>query len=178
MNQSGNHRAPDELRRLLQQGDPAGEGGLEPGHRHRIRRRIMAAAEAPDRRWLPALRPLGYALACLTAVAAGWLALQNLPRGTGLLPSQLPAEPAPLVAQELPGEVPPDAVAEGSATPVQVAAQPRAAPEPVALAVLPSTAPRQPRQMQFTAGTTRVIWTLDPDFELGPSNTAEQGETS
>ena len=48
----------------------------------------------------------------------------------------------------------------------------------VAPALLPPSGPREPRQMQFVIGTTRVIWTLDPAFDLGPSRTAEQGETS
>jgi len=177
------HDSPHrELHRVLRRGDPAGEGGLAPSERDRIRRQILTAARTPARRWFPELRTAGYVVAGLAAVMAGWLALQNLPQGTGSLLPQLPTEQAPLVAQELPGEVLPDAVVEEPAAPVQVAAQPAEEPmvatEPVAPAVLPRAAPRQPRQMQFTTGTTRVIWTLDPHFDLGPSSTAEQGEIS
>jgi hypothetical protein len=185
MSKNGNDRKPDQLRRALQQGDPAGEGGLEFAERDRIRRQMVAAAEAPGRWPFPVFRPLGYALAGLAAVAVGWLALQSLPQQTGSLPVEPAADPAPLVAQDTPGELLPDTVVQEPAPPVQVAAQPVeqptqtvASPGPVTPAILPPKEPREPRQMQFITGTTRVIWTLDPDFDLGPSSTAEQGEIS
>ena len=78
-------RMSDELLQALQQGDPAGEGGLQPAERDRIRRQILAAAEVPGRRWSPVVRTLGYAAAGLAAVLGGWLALQNLPQRTGTL---------------------------------------------------------------------------------------------
>ena len=122
-------------------------------------------------------------------MVAGWLALQSLPQRSGTLPVPPPAIQTPVVAQNTPGEeLPGQTVQEplpGVELPVQVAAQPverpvqtAASTEVVASAVLPPSGPREPRQMQFIVGATRVIWTLDPDFDLGPSRTAEQGETS
>ncbi len=174
MKKRDNDSIVDELRQALQQGDPAGEGGLAPAERDRMRRQILAAAEAPGRRWFPVVRTLGYAAAGLVAVMGGWLALQNLPQ-----PVPPPAIRTPVVAA--PDKTP----LPGVEAPVQVAAQPverpvqtAASTEVVASAVLPPSGPREPRQMQFIVGITRVIWTLDPDFDLGPSRTAEQGETS
>ncbi len=182
MKKRDNNSTPDELRHALQQGDPAGEGGLAPAERDRIRRQILAAAEAPRRRWFPLVRTLGYAAAGLAAVVGGWLALQNLPQRTGTLPVQPPVEQAPVVVQDRSVEKQEPML---EAQPVQAAAQPaeehaeNAAPRgAVAPAILPPSEPRKTRQMQFITGTTRVIWTLDPDFDLGPSSAAEQGETS
>ncbi len=171
----------DELRHALQQGDPAGAGGLAPAERDRLRRLILAAAEAPGRPWFPVVRTLGYAAAGLAAVMGGWLALQSLPQRTETPPILPPAIRAPAVAQNTPGEeLPGKTVQEPLPAPVGVAAQPvKPVPaEAVALAVLPPSGLGEPRQVQFIVGTTRVIWTLDPDFDLGPSRTAEQGETS
>ena len=177
MKKRDNDNIPDELRHALQQGDPAGEGGLAPAERDRMRRQILAAAEAPGRRWFPVVRTLGYAVAGLAAVVGGWLALQNLPQ-----PVPPPAMRTPVVAlpdktvqQPSPGV---EAPVEVAAQPVERPVQTAASTEVVASAVLPPSGPREPRQMQFIVGTTRVIWTLDPDFDLGPSRTAEQGETS
>ena len=181
MKKRDNDSMPDELRHALQQGDPAGEGGLAPAERDRLRRQILAAAEAPGRRWFPVVRTLGYAAAGLAAVVGGWLALQSLPQQV-----QPPADQAPVVAQDTPGEEGPERIVQEprlNTEPVQVAAQPverpvQTAASTEAVAVLPPSGLREPRQMQFIVGTTRVIWTLDPDFDLGPSRTAEQGETS
>ncbi len=181
MKKRDNGSMSDELRHALQQGDPAGEGGLAPAERDRLRRQIVAAAEAPGRPWFPVVRTLGYAAAGLAAVMGGWLALQSLTQRSGTQPVLPPAIRTPVVAQNAPGEEPLGKTAqEPLPAPVGVAAQPvqPASAEAVASAVLPSSGPREPRQLQFIVGTTRVIWTLDPDFDLGPSRTAEQGETS
>lgn len=186
MKKRDNGSMSDELRHALQQGDPAGEGGLAPAERDRLRRQVVAAAEAPGRPWFPVVRTLGYAAAGLAAVMGGWLALQSLTQRTGTQPVLPPAIRTPVVAQNAPGEEPlGKMVQEPLLDPVRVAAQPLEEPaenvvpaEAVASAVLPPSGPREPRQLQFIVGTTRVIWTLDPDFDLGPSRTAEQGETS
>ncbi len=183
MKKRDNDSMSDELRHALQQGDPAGEGGLAPADRDRLRRQILAAAEAPGRAWFPVVRTLGYAAAGLAAVMGGWLALQSLPQRIGTEPVLPPAIQTPVVAQNGPGEELPDKMVQEpllDPEPVHVPVQPvNAVPaEAVASAVLPPSEPREPRQMQFIVGTTRVIWTLDPDFDLGPSRTAEQGETS
>ncbi len=186
MKKRDDDRMSDELRHALQQGDPAGEGGLAPAERDRLRRQIVAAAETPGRPWFPVVRTLGYAAAGLAAVMGGWLALQSLTQRTATPPILPPAIRTPAVAQNTSGEALPDkTVQEPLPDPVRVAAQPLEEPaenvvpaEAVVLAVLPPSGPREPRQVQFIVGTTRVIWTLDPDFDLGPSRTAEQGETS
>jgi hypothetical protein len=124
------------------------------------------------------LRPLGYVAAGLVAVLAGWVALQNLPGpGTVTPPVAPPEESTPGPAENTaPVETPQVVTADPPAPRLEVSV-----PEttPVAPAVLPPAEPRQPRQMQFvTSRGTRVIWTLNPDFDLGSSPTSEQGDVS
>lgn len=183
MTQRDHHRLDAELLRVLQRGDPAGEGGLTPAQRDGLRRQILAAAKAPGRASFPGFRALGYSVAGLAALMAGWLALQHLPQHRAVPPTPPALEQVPLVVDDRSGGKSPALNLESPS--VQAARQPAEEPaenlvpqQAPASANLPSSEPGQLRQLQFIVGATRVIWTLDPDFDLGPSSAAEQGETS
>jgi hypothetical protein len=184
---------PSELGTLLRQGDPAADGSeLGPAEVERMRRRVVRAA-AEDRvaglPGLPILRLAGYAAAALAVVLAGWAVLENLPTEAPVRPPEVRPEtsvpvvtpppveaasgtpsPQPAAAEGSPVEnVLPSPVAGGEPAPVVKVAtaggeEPPAPERPAAL----HAEPRASRQMQFvTPNGTRVIWTLNPNLDLG-----------
>ena len=185
----------EEIGKLLRLGDPASDGS-EPAREEvaAMRRTVLNAVDtrASSRPW-PS-RSLATAMATVAvALIALAILLQAGPWNEVPQPEAGPAtstEPAPEIAtpstptdpvaaaEEIPEapvtEPSPDPANAAEVPEATVAALPAAAGEPTALAaveespdVLPPTAARKPRTVQFTApGGTRIIWTLDPDFEL------------
>ncbi len=196
------------LRKLLNLGDPAGDGN-EPTLEEltAMRRTVLNAIDTNPaaRSWLS--RP--YATAA-TTVAVALIALALLlragPWGTVLQPetgSVTPAEPAPaapiesttavvesleaLAAEPSADPAPTTAGTEASPQgmepqtelqpaprvaavaelPVSTADEPTVAAVEESQGIVPPTVEREPRTVRFTApGGTRIIWTLDPDFQL------------
>ena len=184
-----------ELRELLNLGDPAGDGSEPaPEEINSMRRTVLNAIDTSPavQPWLS--RPYVTAAAMVTiALIALTILLRAGPWGAVLQPEPGPvilAEPVPGVATEstptesvAAAEEPPEApVTEPSPDPAiaaevpdaAIAEVPASAGEQPTLAaveespdVLPSTVAREPRTVQFTTpGGTRIIWTLDPDFQL------------
>ncbi len=197
-----------ELRKLLNLGDPAGDGN-EPTLEEltAMRRTVLNAIDTSPaaRPWLS--RPYATAAATVAvALIALALLLRAGPWGAVLQPETrpvTPAEPVPAATNDSAAAVAEDSealAAEPSADPAPTTAGTEAPPqgmepqtelqpapqaaavaelavsttdEPTVAAVeesqgiVPPTAEREPRTVRFTApGGTRIIWTLDPDFQL------------
>lgn len=183
----------EELRKLLKLGDPAGDGNDSTTDEiAAMRRTILNAVDsgAVARPWLS--RSLVTASATVAvALVALTILLRTGPWGEVLQPETGPATPAESEPAAATGPTPtalPEPVAsldEGAAEvvtapptdPTVVADVPHAAENPPAIAsaddsqgIVSPTVEREPRTVQFTApGGTRIIWTLDPDFELPES---------
>jgi hypothetical protein len=185
----------DELRELLNLGDPAGDGNEPaPEELNAMRRTVLNSIDTTPAVQPGLLRP--YVTAAAT-IAVALIALTILLRAGpwGAVPQPetgpaTPAEPVPGVttestpaesvaaAEEIPAAPPTekshDPAVAAEARDAAIAEVPGSAEEPPTLAtvedspnVLPSTVARKPRTVQFTApGGTRVFWTLDPDFKL------------
>jgi len=140
---------PDgELRELLNLGDPAGDGN-EPGTKEitAMRRTVLNAIDTSPtaRSWLS--RP--YAAVAATVVVA-LIALALLLRAGQAQAAEPSADPAPVTESPM-----------AAVDPVPIAA----VEEPSD--IIPPSAEREPLTVRFTApGGTRIIWTLDPDFQL------------
>ena len=196
----------DELRKLLNLGDPAGDG--HPPDAQEIaamRRTVLNAVDtgAATRPWLSSSLVTAAATVAVALIALAIL-LRAGPWGAVLQPEtgpSTPAETAPAasidpaataaesptaVAAERSSEPSPEEVPQGmepqAASEAAVAELPEAAanqrPEVAAgeltlaaveesLDIAAPVAARERRTVQFTApGGTRIIWTLDPDFQL------------
>ena len=171
MNENRRHHdeaAPDRdlLASLLRDADPAaGATRLDAVERARMRQAITEAADghAGDGLWSAAWqgweRPALAAAALITVVGLALWALDRNPEdpsteiaGAGVAP----LEPAPETAARAPSP---------ERTPVATPVPP---PENTAVAAVNDPPPphRRTRTMRFTAPRgTRIIWTLDPDFE-------------
>jgi hypothetical protein len=163
---------------------------MKAGERDRMRQRVVregAAAPAGSPLAVPGIRLAAYAAAGLAALLAGWVVLQNLPpvkapekrdRPTAA-PDAAPGSEASPAPDRMAARTEPPAPAPVAQQEVAAESDLESAPSPVAAAALRPSESRGPRQMQFvTPNGTRVIWTLDPDLDLGPSNVSEQGEIS
>lgn len=160
-----------ELRDLLRRGDPANDGSEpDPAERARLRAAVLDADKGnPSTRPLPALLlPAGAVITALLVLGLSWVVLRD----------RYPAEPAPGTGREA---VPASPIAEADdlpAAPLPGEPAPRLETEsPLPAAVPPAPAqetattdddtPRGPRTVRFTAaGGTRIIWTLDPEFDI------------
>lgn len=164
---------------VLRAGDPHQGQALDVAERQRILTHLRAAARVTPA--ASAFGPLAWAAmaTAVLAVAIAWLAW---PGGPPVVPEnvQAPALPAPpptvVTAEESPAEATtPPAIVETTPEalhPALLAEAVETAPtEPVAVEIAASPSPRldrQPRSVQFTAPRgTRIIWTLDPEFDLG-----------
>ena len=168
-----------EMGKLLKLGDPAGDGN-DPTTDEiaAMRRTILNAVDsgAVARPWLS--RSLVTASATVAvALIALTILLRTGPWGEVLQPETGPATPA-----ETAPAAPIDSAATVAESPEAIAAEPSSEPSPepnpatasteevpqgVEPQVAPEVASREPRTVQFTApGGTRIIWTLDPDFQL------------
>ena len=194
----------DELRKLLNLGDPAGDG--HPPDAQEIaamRRTVLNAVDtgAATRPWLSSSFVTAAATVAVAHIALAIL-LRAGPWGTVLQPETGPATPAETApaapidpaAAESPSAVAAEPSLEPSPEEVPQGMEPQAASE-AAVAELPEAAAnqrpevaageltlaaveesldiaapvaaRERRTVQFTApGGTRIIWTLDPDFQL------------
>jgi len=171
-----NHLDRDSLRARLRAGDPY-QGEPMPGsNAARIRARMRAAAEGGHAlpSWVPAA-----AAAMVAVVALGvWLGSRpSTPEGQlpgtpdGAAVAELPSEP--VTTSQLP-QVPetvqtePAVVHPAPALPELAAAGPMVMAPPET-AVAADQAPRtETLRIRFTApGGTRIVWTLDPDFDPG-----------
>jgi hypothetical protein len=174
--------ARDEaLRELLRRGDPAGDG-LEPTPEKiaRLRSQVLdAAGTRVSSPRLPWWRPAAAVTAVVVVVLAAWLVLRDAdPPAPALRQAQEATggtEPQPLFAEALPAEPagPPepqpldDASTSGFHDTEQVriasaTTDPRGTDAPLAAAE-----DRSARTIRFTTRNgTRIIWTLDPDFEI------------
>jgi hypothetical protein len=151
----------ERLRRILRQGDPAGEeGGLTPDEARAMRRTVLTAAPERERRRLPILALAG---ALATAALIAVLLLRPEPAKAPIPPPRIATVPAPPVKP-----VPQPARKEEERRPIHRHRQPHhhvrpAIAEPSAInATLASleTAETE-RQVQLTApGGTRIIWIL------------------
>jgi len=167
----------DPLRERLRAGDPY-QGEPMPGpDAVRIRARMRAAAEGgyamPN--WVPAA-------AMVAVVALGvWLGSRpSTPEGQspatpdGAAVAELPSEPVstsqlPQVLETVQTE--PEVVHPAPALP-ELAAVGQQASAPSEIAVAADQAPRtEARRVRFTAPRgTRIVWTLDPDFDPGTTH--------
>ena len=169
----------EELGKLLKLGDPAGDGN-DPTTDEiaAMRRTVLNAVDsgAVARPWLS--RSLVTASATVAvALIALTILLRTGPWGEVLQPETGPATPA-----ETAPAAPIDSAATVAESPEAIAAEPSSGPSPeptpatagteevpqgVESQIAPEVARRGPRTVQFTApGGTRIIWTLDPDFQL------------
>jgi hypothetical protein len=140
----------DEIRKLLRRGDPLDEDpGLSPSEIAGMRQAMLAAVAEPGATagWMPAL-----AGGMLAALALGLVLFVDL---SGMREAVHP----PAVQGHRRPSADGGAVTDPSAgTTSTVPGQVRAALD---------TAVRTSRRIDFvTRGGTRVIWTLDPGFEL------------
>ena len=155
----------DRLRRLLKQGDPAGDGmGIAPQDLARMRRAVLTAAEAKARG-----RSVGFPLVPAAAVVA------------------LVALVAWIVRVEVASRRP-EAVSRGTIERAQERRVPvetrHAAPQAptvasggVRRAASPTTLARTARTIHFVAKTgTQIIWTLDPNLDLRGIGERPNGE--
>jgi hypothetical protein len=170
----------EELGKLLRLGDPASDGH-EPSREEvaDMRRAVLNAVDTPAAAH-PWLSRSALAAAATVAVALIALAilLQAGPWGEVLQPETgpaTPAEPAPVAVTEpsrvepLPEPAPqievPGAVVAEAAVVVEDPAAMAATETPSD--VVPPAVGREARTVRFTApGGTRIIWTLDPDFQV------------
>ena len=166
----------DDLARLLRHGDPADDGRApDPVELAEMRQSIVAAADesapspgflTPTGGWripVPLMAATGLAVVALGV----WLVWSpGTPESSGTAASP-PAEPKETIAAPIPelpetapaGEEAPPLVADGPPAPAAEAAGPPA--ESVA-----AGDEREARVVHFTAPRgTRIIWTLDPNFE-------------
>ncbi len=187
----GTARDHDALTRLLRDADPAADGaGLDAVERAHMRQTITEAADghAGDGLWPAAWqgwgRPVLVAAAAITVVGLALWALDRNPEApsseiadAGVTapeapnPVPDPGETPQLVTALDPATDPAAPEVEPAATPspdAAPAATPVSPPENTAVAAVNDSSPldRQARTVQFTAPRgTRIIWTLDPNFE-------------
>ena len=173
----GRDRDDTQVRDWLRRGDPAADGS-EPDAAElvRMRRTVLAAARQPAVTW-PRLA-WGTALAALALML---VALWMQPRGGTTVG---PTEPRRAAVEEEPATSPDFEVrvaavgAEAAAQNEIPAAVARVQPDemataaPVAVAAIDATAAgdtvAHKRQIQFVgSGGTKILWTLDSEFELG-----------
>lgn len=187
MKQHGSPDGDGRLRRILRRGDPAGDGNdPSPAEVDRLRRRILAQA-ARDRARRPARPGWRWAAAAALAVVGvllAWKPLTDRPSAPATRAQALPVVEEPAPAVRTPADVaPPPPPARGPEPPT-VAARVAEPDTPATGPALSREAagPRKPpssRQMQFvTARGTRIIWTLNPDLDLGSLESPEKGEPS
>lgn len=157
----------EALASLLRDADPvAGDTGLDAVERARMRQAITTAADRHAVAGLWAGSWWGWkqpALAAAALITVAGLALWALDRTTEMPSSNLADAGA---TDPVAVEVEPAAPTSSEPAPV---ATPFTQPEDTTAAAVndPSPPDRQARTVQFTApGGTRIIWTLDPDFEL------------
>ncbi len=190
------HQRPDDepLRALLRAGDPANDGQVPTSMEiDQMRRRMLnAAAKTQAQRGasLPVLRWAAAVAAVFVVTLAGWQALRQRPAEAPGVSSQTPtlivedgstgAAPESTEETSSPWESvrpAPVAVATAGVEPEDITSTLESAESPTTPAVMDDTA-RSARQMQFvTARGTRIIWTLNPELDLG-SLRPEKGETS
>lgn len=163
-----------ELRRRLQEGDPAGDGAdLARDEVARMRETVLAEAEStrfarPVIAWKPAL-----ALATIAVVIGiGWWISRDVATALPRTEEIAAADPVPDPPLPPPSE-PVEAVEP--IEPVEIAHVPEPAavvamavetppPEEPAAAVLKEE--RSSRQIRFTTSSgTQIIWVLDPEFK-------------
>lgn len=170
---SSNRKPETDLTLLLRRGDPAAEGeGLPPADAALMRRTMLAEIEAAGRpprlRWRPVLAAACGAALVFALAIARW----NLEDEPPAAPSEEPRAPA-LAGTGIAS--PPSPAGPQEITPGASAAPPRRArPVPSAARKAPASPPeaavRAARQIDFeTPGGTRVVWVLDPDFSLHPT---------
>ena len=163
------------LRDLLRRGDPAADDpGMPMEEIARLRRTIVttggrrAALRGPAA-WAAVAAAL---LLLVLAVDRGGFPTHTPRPPGGPVPGSIPVPPPAPVATADPGGAPAPSVA---AKPIPAGearrpARPQPPAEPAAPAMAPGgdvTTARNMRQVQFTApGGTRILWTLDPDFQL------------
>jgi hypothetical protein len=171
----------EALRELLRQGDPVGDG-CEPTPEEiaRMRRQVLDAAGAHSSGpWLPGWRPVAAVTAVIVVALATWLVLRDADRTAPALrraqESAAGAEPHPQYAEAIseepagPPEPQPAADSLTDQAPereqVRIASastDPNGTDVPVAAAE-----DRSARTIRFTTRNgTRIIWTLDPNFEI------------
>ncbi len=160
-------QVPSELSRLLRLGDPAGgEAKLKEAEARVIRSLMLEeVAKAPRRRaWL--------ALPLLGAVATAILLTAGITWWSRVEPVAAPALLADVTALNTAFTRAADLEAFA-----EVAPQPETAPRRPKRVTRPTPAPpsgiaeaRVARTLEFqTQGGTRVVWVLDPDFSLNPT---------
>lgn len=160
-------QVPSGLSRLLHLGDPAGgKTGLAEGEARAIRAVMLEeVARAPRRRrWL--------ALPLLGAVATAILLAAGITWWSRVEPVAAPALLADVTALN-----PTLTRAAGLEAFAEVAPQPQPAPRRPKRVTRPTPASpsriaevRVARTLEFqTQGGTRVVWVLDPDFSLNPT---------
>lgn len=189
MNEKHKHRdneggRDDDLSRLLRDGDPAGADiGLDPVELANMRQVITASVEHAETgtpwagTWAAWTKP-ALAAAAVAVVAMGvWMFNGNLAGEAPEVADLGVTEPGPTPTQPgaeaaiAPDSVPdaetapaPEATIETNAFIENTAIPPKNAA--VASVDAPSPADKQARTVQFTAPRgTRIIWTLDPNFE-------------
>jgi cytochrome c-type biogenesis protein CcmH/NrfG len=160
----GNDRGGDELRRLLERGDPAGDGS-EPTSDDwaRMKRAMLHASKEPR-----ALRRVGRALLVTATVAAVAIVAIRVAR-VGRHETTEVAPPPTATARVEPRPAPSIAELTPSATPSAAAPIAARAPAPVRRhpARLADHVVHEPRTVRFvTASGTQIVWTLDPNFKL------------
>ncbi len=163
----------DEIGQLLRRGDPYQGQELSSIERQRIQARMRTATLRP----VPGLAGSRFGLAALGVLATLWLAswlplsltrvsapeAERLPESVSV-PSALDDDPTPHVAAAVVPEVDTSRAVDPSPVMRRTAALPAA---PRLVASPPGEIPSRPaRALRFTAPQgTRIIWTLDPDFE-------------
>ena len=176
----------DDLRDLLRAGDPHQGERLDDVTAVRIRARMLDAARPASSRRARRVPVLAAATATVAvALLAVWLwetpvpAIREAPAPEALAPRFEPAMQAPEIlvprfepATRAPDLVGPSAPALPASAPVAPAVVADGASAPAVATVVAESGPqtaaatREARHLRFTApGGTRIIWTLDPDFE-------------
>jgi hypothetical protein len=180
---SRNPRDPrdEALGELLRQGDPVGDG-CEPTPEEiaRMRRQVLDAVGTHiSGPWLPWWRPVAAVTAVVVVALATWLVLRDADRTHPALrrvqESAAGAEPQPQYAEAIPeapaGPPEPQPADDSLTDQVPEREQVRIAsastgPNGTQVSTTP-TEDRSARTIRFTTRNgTRIIWTLDPDFEI------------
>ena len=170
--------AERELRDVLRRGDPAADG-REPDPAEVARLRAAVVGMAPGAR-SPLLPRWAWAGAAVVA-AGGVLVVVSLVGGRlPGVPAETPPEVAGLPQRHEPAAAPgpgspfagaggPEDASRPSGAPARAGVPEATAAEPAVLAAErpPGEGAQPPRQIHFTGVRgTRIIWTLDPDFDL------------
>ena len=188
----------EELGELLRLGDPAGDGQNPSREDIAAMRRTVLNAVDPRVTARPRLSRSLVATMATVAVAliALVILLQAGPWGEVLQPEPGPVTPDESAPVADAGPAPAEPSGAEAVGPVETAplaavderpeegpaaAATEPSPDAIAISEVPSTAvaEREVRTVQFTApGGTRIIWTLDPDFEfpLAEPDTGARGE--